>query len=228
MKRKWIGITVTAIILGVGAWWISSSYSLETVADRENLLRSKIAEHPVLSWVLGFFLYLVVSLVPGTRGKAIIVGWLYGFWSGVILVNLALTGAALIGYWISRKFIHDAVAHRYPQRLEKINRALDEDGAMYVVLLRVIPISFSVMNYLLGATRLRLRTYWWATHLGLLPGNIIFVNLGTRVPSLRVVQEEGMAAVFTPQLVLSLVLLSAFSLITPLVIRRFTQRVPAP
>ena len=210
-------------IIAIAVWLFSFHFSLSSLAQQERYFRNLITEHPVTSWVLGFFVYLMIALVPGTRGKAIAWGWLFGFWPALVIVNGALTVAALICFCLSRYLIRDAVESRYALQLNGVNRALERNGAFYVVLLRVVPVSFSLTNYLLGATSLDRKTYWWATQLGLLPGNIVFVAVGAHLPSLSEVVERGISTVFSWQLVTALSLLSLFTLVVPLLLRRMIR-----
>ena len=224
MKRRWLGgglFLAAAVLL---LWWGATYFSFDALVHQEWHLRRLIAEHPGVAWVLGFFFYLLLSLVPGTRGKAVVCGWLFGFWPALVIVNGALTLAALAGFLLSRHFFHDAIASRYPIRLEQVNRELQTRGAYYVLLLRLVPVSFSLTNYVFGATKVEPRTYWWATQLGLLPGNLIFVNAGARLPDLSQVITHGWSILWSWETTGSLVLLSLFTLLVPTLLRVTASR----
>jgi uncharacterized membrane protein YdjX (TVP38/TMEM64 family) len=223
MNRRWVAGALVLAALVAATWCIGSQVSLETVVRQERFLRNSIADHPILSWVVGFSIYLAISLVPGTRGKAVVGGWLFGFWPGLLLVNCALTIAALIGFLLSRHFLGDAVMSRYALRFRQINRALELNGAVYVLLLRVVPISFSLTNYLLGATKLDRKTFWWATQLGLIPGNVVFVNAGAQLPSLHELAEHGWLMIWSKEVLGSIVLLSGFVLLVPIFVKRWVK-----
>jgi uncharacterized membrane protein YdjX (TVP38/TMEM64 family) len=69
---------------------------------------------------------------------------------------------------------------------------MNDDGAFYLLTLRLAHAPFSIMNYAAGAgTDVPLRTFWWTTQFGLLPGNIVFVFAGTRLPDLEVLVKQG-------------------------------------
>lgn len=224
MKRKWIVGGLVTATLCFATWFFASHWNLESLVRQEISVRCLIVEYPVQSWIVGFVAYLAISLVPGTRGKALVCGWLFGFLPGLILVNGALTGAALIAFFLSRYLLRDAIAGRYSWQLGRVNRTLESEGAFYVILLRVVPVSFTLTNYLLGATNVRRKTFWWATHVGLLPSNIVFVNVGSRLPSLSEVVARGWTAVFSAEVLVSVVVLSVFSLAAPYMVRRWLNR----
>ncbi len=68
--------------------------SLDMLAQQEQRLRATVKAHGVASWLVGLAVYVVVSLVPGTGGKAMVFGWLFGFLPALAIVNLGLTAAA--------------------------------------------------------------------------------------------------------------------------------------
>lgn len=219
MKRKLVLLSVVVIGLAAVAWFGSGNLSIESLAAREIALRDNIEAHPVSSWFAALGIYFLASLVPGTRGKAIVCGWLFGFWAGVVLVNFALTAAAVVAFLVSRYLVGEIVQSRFARQVSWANTALEREGAWYVILLRVVPVSFSLTNYLLGATTVKVRTYWWATQVGVLPGNLAFVFLGAGLPSLREIAEQGVLSLFSWELMVGFVLLS----LLPLAVHRLVQ-----
>lgn len=223
-RSRWLGGgLILAAAVGL-LWWGAAHWSFEDVARHESHWRAAIDEHPVPVWLVAFAIYFALSLVPGTRGKAVACGWLFGFWPALVMVNGALTLAALCGFAISRRFLREGVASRYPLRLEHVNRELAARGAYYVLGLRLVPVSFTLTNYVLGATRVNGRTYWWATQLGLLPGNLVFVHAGASLPDLGLIVREGWSVCWNWQLVAALAGLSLFTLAVPAVARWLASR----
>jgi uncharacterized membrane protein YdjX (TVP38/TMEM64 family) len=204
------------------ALWLASRQvlSLDWLIAEEMRLRGALAEAPVLGFVAGFIVYVGVSLVPGTTGKAILAGWFYGFWPALVLVNVGLTVAALISFFVSRYVCLETIQNRFGPRLERVNRALDREGAGYLFCARVLHVPYCLTNYVMGATPLPWRGFWWATQLGMLPGNVVFVYAGARLPTLEVLAEEGPSALFTPALFVAFVALSILPIVARWAVRR--------
>ena len=221
MKRRLWLIGLIAIGLAVIAWLGRSHFSLEELARHERELRGAISVYPVLSWCIGFGIYYLLAMVPGTRGKAVAYGWLFGFWPALLLVNISLTAAAMTAFFLSRHFVRVFIRDRYHVQLLGANRALEKEGAWYVILLRVLPVPYSLTNYLLGATSVAPRTFWWATHVGLIPSNIAFVFVGSELPSLGQIADEGLAALFSWELATGVVVLSLLPFIVHWIVTRF-------
>ena len=172
---------------------LASRYtSMGWFLNNERWLLAAIRANPVRSHLIAFFVYLLASLVPGTAGKSIVLGWLFGLISGVIIVNCALVAAAMATFLLCRFYLQAAVRARFGPYLRPIQQRMRDNGALYLLTLRLAHAPFSIMNYAAGAgTEVPLRTFWWTTQIGLLPGNIVFVFAGTRLPSLEALVRRG-------------------------------------
>lgn len=202
-------LTVLATIYATG----NEHLNLESLSQREDNLRQWIGRYPVRSFVYCFLAYIVVSLVPGTTGKSLVVAWFFGFWRALFIVNVGLTLAAITSLMLSRHYFHEIVSQRWHKIVTTADSALERDGGLYVLLLRLVHFPFTVMNYALGATSIQVKTFWWTTQVGILPGNLVFVYAGTTLPSLKELATDGVHAFLTPRLTLAFVLLTVVPVI---------------
>ncbi len=207
--RRSLAVAAVFAVIGAAYWYLGPYLSLDVLAANEGTLRLFLQHHSVLAFLLGYLGFVAVSLIPGTRGKAILVGWLFGIWQGVLLVNLGLTTAAIIAFLVSRGFFREALQRRYGPYLDRLNIALNRDGLRYLFAFRVLGVApFSLLNYCCGATQLSLFNFWWTTQLGLLPGNILFVYFGANLPTLGELSEAGIGSVLSPELIVAFALLA--------------------
>jgi uncharacterized membrane protein YdjX (TVP38/TMEM64 family) len=190
-KRKLVVFSIAAILLTTLAWYLNDHVSLEELVDREDQFRAAIAANPWRSFVIGFCIYAVVALVPGTGGKAIVYGWLFGIWQAVTIVTAGLTIAAMAIFFLSRYLIRESIERRYTNFVARMNKHLEKEGAFYLVTLRMIHAPFSIVNPVSGASRVQTWTFFWTTVVGLLPANAIWVFVGFRLPSLRELASSG-------------------------------------
>lgn len=139
---------------------------------------------PVL--LAGVYAVACVLFVPGsvlTLGA----GFLFGVVRGTIAVSvgsvLGATAAFLIGRTLLRGWIEKRVA-TYP-RFQAIDRAVGKEGFKIVLLVRLSPIfPFNLLNYAFGLTNVRLWQYVLASWIGMLPGTLMYVYLGSALKSL--------------------------------------------
>ena len=132
-----------------------------------------------LAYVAATVLFLPGSLVTLAAGFA------YGPVLGAAIVWPAATVGSTAAFLIGRFFARDWVAKRVASdsRFVAIERAVEREGLKIVFLLRLSPVfPFSLLNYALGLTSVRLRDYVLAS-VGMIPGTFLFVYLGSLVTS---------------------------------------------
>ena len=188
--------------IGIGIRYLPD---LHWIAEREESLRAQIESTPVASYVVGLLLYFGVSLIPGTYGKSIVFGWLFGFLGALFLVEIGLTAAALVSFLIGRFLVKHLLLRRWLIYLRWVNKRFAQDGAFYLLSLRMAHAPFTLINYGAGATSIPFSTFWWTTHVGILPATAVFTFAGSRIPSIRTVAEHGAWAIVDPMLIVALV-----------------------
>ncbi len=110
---------------------------------------------------------------------AIAAGTLFGFWMGILWVVVAGTIGALLIFGITRSLFRDSVRQRlqkHPKMLA-FDEAAGREGFKLMFLLRLAPLNYSLLCYLLSVSSARLKPYTLAC-LGMFPGNISTVYFG--------------------------------------------------
>ena len=208
-----IRVLVFSAVLGILlllAWYAHERLSLVELAEQEERLRELIALYPWRAFGVGFGIYLALAFVPGTGGKAVVWGWLFGFWLALLTVSVGLTAAAMVIFALSRYLFQAAIERRYGHFLQSMNRHLDKEGAFYLLTLRMAHVPYSLVNPLSGASRVKTWTFFWTTVVGLLPANAIWIYVGMRLPSLRELAVHGPASLVDLRLFLALAACAAF------------------
>jgi uncharacterized membrane protein YdjX (TVP38/TMEM64 family) len=133
-----------------------------------------------LAYVLATVLFLPGSVL--TLGA----GFAYGLLGGMAVVVPASITGALLAFLLGRTVLRERIARRMEgnARFLAIDQAIGEQGFRVVLLLRLSPVfPFNLLNYALGLTRVRLRDYLLASVLGMFPGTLLYVYLGSLVTS---------------------------------------------
>lgn len=122
-----------------------------------------------------------VLLIPGSA-LTLGAGLLFGVVLGSLLISVAsvigATGAFLIGRYLARDWVTKKVEkHRIFAAIED---AVEEQGWKIVGLTRLSPVfPFVLLNYAFGLTRVKLRDYVLASWIGMLPGTVMYVYIGS-------------------------------------------------
>jgi uncharacterized membrane protein YdjX (TVP38/TMEM64 family) len=133
------------------------------------------------SWgPLVFVLIYILAVVLALPGSAITIAGaaLFGSVWGVVLVSIASTIGASIGFLISRYLARDFILRKFThnEKFLKLDRLTEEHGAIVVAITRLIPLfPFNFLNYGFGLTGVRFRTYVFWSWLCMLPGTILYV-----------------------------------------------------
>jgi len=126
---------------------------------------------------------LMLPAWPITLGA----GFLFGVWAGTLTASAGTVLGASAAFLTGRFLAHDLVQSRISRRpkLNAVNRAVGAQGLKIVFLVRLSPaFPFNVLNYVLAVSRVRFRDYVLASWLGMLPGTIMYVYLGSAGKSL--------------------------------------------
>jgi uncharacterized membrane protein YdjX (TVP38/TMEM64 family) len=232
-RKLLVGLAVAATI-AVGFVLLRDVLSLASLARYESQLRAFQQRSPVAAYGLAVAAYVGVTglSLPGATGLTLAYAWFFGFWRALVLVSFASTAGATLAFLVSRYLFRDAMRLRLGERLKNVNELLARDGPFYLFTLRLIPaVPFFVINAAMGLTPLPVRTFWWVSQLGMLPGTGVYVYAGSRVPSLDALASQGIQGVFTPaqiaQILAAFALLGVFPLAVRWMLRRWGPQRPA-
>jgi len=220
-KRKLFIFVIAVIFLTGLAWYVNNYISLEELADQESRIRANISLNPWRSLIVGFGIYVGLSLVPGTGGKAVVYGWLFGFWQAVTIVTVGLTLAAMAIFSLSRYLFRESIERRYTNLVAVMNEHIEREGAFYLLTLRMAHVPYSIVNPVSGASRVRFWTFCWTTVVGMSPINAIWVYVGVRLPSLRELANSGPVSFIDAPLIVALVACAALPPLVRLLVWRF-------
>ncbi|CAM2743034.1 putative integral inner membrane protein [Legionella steigerwaltii] len=143
----------------------------------------------IINWVnhLGWFaplLFLIiycfatVMFLP-TMVITLAGGALFGPFFGTLLNLLGATSGAAVSFLITRHLVYDWFSQRKGKRLRKLISAVEQRGWMIVALLRLFPIvPFNIVNYGLGITAIKFRSYLMTTFIFLIPAEIVYTYFG--------------------------------------------------
>ncbi|MFT4799135.1 MAG: dihydrolipoamide dehydrogenase [Candidatus Azotimanducaceae bacterium] len=212
-------ILVAAIFAVVGAYFafdLGQFLSLEYIKGEQAELQKLVADHPLYAGASFFLIYIAVTALslPGAAIMTLVAGAMFGLGWGLLLVSFASTIGATLAMLVSRFVLRDQVQTRLGDRMEKINRGIEKDGAFYLFTLRLVPaFPFFAINLLMGLTTIPILTYFFVSQLGMLAGTAVFVNAGTQLA-----QIESLSGILSPGLIGSFVLLGVFPLIAKKII----------
>lgn len=138
-------------------------------------------------------------------------GVLYGSWLGGLVSLAGIMASAAFTYAAGRLLGRDAVRRLTGRRASRVSRALAHHGMAGMALLRIVPIaSFTAINLIAGAGKLRLRAFAGGSALGVLPMIAGCSLFGERLALLLHRPDEAHAAMLWAALVAAAALATWF------------------
>lgn len=130
----------------------------------------------IAAYVVATVLFLPGSVL--TLGA----GAVFGVALGSVYVSIASTLGATAAFLVGRYLARDWVAKKIEGNaaFAAIDRAVAAEGWKIVGLTRLSPaFPFSLLNYAFGVTRVSLRDYVLASWIGMMPGTVMYVYVGS-------------------------------------------------
>jgi uncharacterized membrane protein YdjX (TVP38/TMEM64 family) len=132
---------------------------------------------------VGLYVVATVLFIPGsvlTLGA----GAVFGVALGSVCVSISATLGATAAFLVGRYLARDAIARKIEKKesFAAIDRAVADEGWKIVLLTRLSPaFPFTLLNYAFGLTRVKLSHYVLASWLGMIPGTVMYVYLGSLI-----------------------------------------------
>jgi uncharacterized membrane protein YdjX (TVP38/TMEM64 family) len=130
---------------------------------------------------VAIYIAACVLFLPGSI-LTIGAGVIFGVVRGSIYVSIAATLGATAAFLVGRYFARDWIARKLEgnAKFKAIDEAVGREGWKIVFLTRLSPVfPFNLLNYAYGLTRVTLRDYVFASWLGMIPGTILYVYIGS-------------------------------------------------
>lgn len=209
MNKRIALLVLLAAAIAAYFWFdLGSILSLENFKQSQAEIDAYYQAHPTLV-IGGFFIAYVVMTalsLPGAAIMSLVAGALFGVIIGSIIVSFASTMGATLAFLSARFLLREWVSSQFGARLQAIDDGIARDGAFYLFTIRLIPLfPFFIVNLLMGLTRIKTRTFYWVSQIGMLPATVVFVNAGTQIGRI-----DSTSGLLSPSLIGSFILLGCF------------------
>jgi uncharacterized membrane protein YdjX (TVP38/TMEM64 family) len=216
-------LLVAAVVLGAVAAFLAlgGPAALQGLAGEREALRAAAERNRGVAMLVAAVVYAAATALSLPVGVwlTLACGFLFGRWVGTAVVVVAASTGAALAFLAARYVLADALRARLGPRLAAVARGFGENGFSYLLFLRLVPVfPFWLVNVAPALTPIRLRTFWAATVIGIVPGTFVFANLGVSLA--RIEEPRDLVGGRT---LAALGMLGALSLL-PVVVKRLRIR----
>jgi uncharacterized membrane protein YdjX (TVP38/TMEM64 family) len=213
MNRKKLWLVALLVLLGASFFYFDLGKYLTLTSLKSN--RAALVElyesHQLAIIAIFITAYIVQTALslPGAAILSLAAGAIFGALMGALYVNIGATIGASLAFLVARYLFHDVIQKKFGSKLERINRELETRGFNYLLFLRLVPVfPFFLINLGAGLTKMSLRTFFFGTMVGIIPGSFVFCNAGASLATINSLSE-----VASPRVLVSFALLGLFALV---------------
>jgi uncharacterized membrane protein YdjX (TVP38/TMEM64 family) len=220
-SRLTVLVTIGILIALFFYFGLADHLTLGSLKSNRARLEELYGEHRVAMVSVFMALYILQTALslPGATILSLAAGAIFGALTGTVYAVTAATIGASLAFLVTRYVFKDAVRARFCQRLEKINHELGREGLHYLLFLRLVPVfPFFLINLGAGLTNMSLRTFFFGTMIGIIPGGFIYCNAGASLASIETASD-----IASPGTLASLALLGLLALV-PVAYRKLRKR----
>ena len=130
---------------------------------------------------IAVYVLATVFMIPGSA-LTLGAGALFGVVTGSILVSVASTLGASASFLVGRYLARDRISKLIDKnpKFKAVDQAVEGEGWKIVGLTRLSPIfPFTFLNYAYGLTGVRFTSYVLASWIGMMPGTVMYVYIGS-------------------------------------------------
>jgi uncharacterized membrane protein YdjX (TVP38/TMEM64 family) len=225
-RRLWAVLAVVALVVGLRAAGLGEILSLETLARHRAALAGLVAANWAVAAGLFVLVYAaaVAVSVPGAVWLTISGGFLFGALAGTALTVVAATIGATLVFLLARRIFGADALDRLGPRAQRIAEGIRRDSVPYLLVLRLVPVPFFLVNLVPAFCGVRTGIFAATTLVGIVPATAVFSLAGA---GLGGVLDAGgqfeIGQVLTPQILGALFGLAALSLLAIPLKRRFVR-----
>ena len=175
---------LVALLALVIYFYNNNSLFEKIILDNIVNLENYYIQNPIFFMFSYFIIYVVLTTLslPVALVLGLLSGFIFDLYSAIILISFASSFGATAAMLISRYLISDYINRRFLNEISLIDNEVNKHGAYYLFALRMSPIfPFFVINAAFGITKIKTLTFYLISQLGMLPGTIIIILIGSEL-----------------------------------------------
>ena len=176
-----------------------------------------------------FFLFIIVWVLAAGFGSPIAIfgGFIFGKWTGTLIVITGLSMGATFLYIFANFFLKELIKNKFLNKYQSLELKFKKSEFLYLLIYRFIGgIPFAISNVLPCIFNVRISNFFFATMIGILPQVFLICSIGS---GLEKIIDQNLEApkiidlVYTPDIYIPL-LSFIFLLILTIFIRKIFYR----
>jgi uncharacterized membrane protein YdjX (TVP38/TMEM64 family) len=233
--QRFAPLLIILALLGLAfALGLHRQLSLETLRQHRDTLEAFVEANFLAAILIymGVYLLAVTISLPGALFLSLSGGFLFGTTAGGSATWVSATLGATLVFLAARTAFGDVLRARAQGWIKRLESGFRDNAFNYILALRLFPgAPFFVVNLAPAFLGVKLRDFFLATALGIIPGTFVYAAVGN---GLRAAFDAGTAVdpvaaardiIFSPAIIGPIAGLIALSLL-PIIAKAFRRKAP--
>tara|TARA_B100001741_G_C16442477_1_gene546315 strand:+ start:40 stop:756 length:717 start_codon:yes stop_codon:yes gene_type:complete len=193
----YISIIISFLLLFFSKFSISDLSSFEIIKKNTDALNAFKGSN-LLLLSLSFILFTIIWVLLLGFGSPIFLmgGFLFGKWFGTLIVTFSLTVGATMLYIIANYMFKELIINKFYKKFSILSEKFKKNEFNFMFIYRFIGgIPFFIANILPCLFKVKIKNYFFATFLGMLPQLFIGTSLGSSIEKI-IIQNDKMPTFF--------------------------------
>tara|TARA_B100000963_G_scaffold337779_1_gene334070 strand:- start:50 stop:766 length:717 start_codon:yes stop_codon:yes gene_type:complete len=181
-----IGLFYT-IFLGLFLFFFFSNFTLQEVISYEFIKNNRnfffeLRQSNFLILVVSFIIFTIIWVLAAGFGApiALVAGFIFGKWFGVLFVLIGLSVGASLLYVLANFFLKEFIREKFLEKYKNLDEKFKRSEFFYLLIYRFIGgIPFAISNVLPCIFNVKVFNFFWATLIGIFPQVFLICSIGS-------------------------------------------------
>jgi len=226
---RWIPLLILIILVALIYHFQWHEYlTFDSLSKHHKQLELWTQQHystVVLIFIFTYIFVVATSIPGGAMTLTVSGGFLFGIIPAALYVVLAATLGASILFMIVKTALGSWLSQKAKGWVKRLEEGFKHNAFNYLLFLRLLPLfPFWVVNIVPALLNVKLRDFFFATLLGIIPGTLVYASVGN---GLEHVFEKGealnLSLIFDPEIFIPILILAILSIV-PIAYKKLKAR----
>ena len=177
------------LLVGAFIYYLLSKFSFQEITSYDFIKNNReyffeIRQRNLLFLALVFILFTIIWVLAAGFGSpvAILSGFIFGKWTGTLIVALGLSVGATILYVFANYFLKELIKDKFLSRYKNLEIKFKKSEFIYLLVYRFIGgIPFAISNVLPCIFNVKILNFFFATIIGIIPSLFLICSIGSGI-----------------------------------------------
>ena len=213
------------VFVGLFLYYFFSKFSLQEITSYDFIKNNRnyfsdLRQSNLLFLASIFILFTMLWVLAAGFGSpiAILAGFIFGKWIGLLVVIIGLSVGATLLYVFSNFFLKEVIKEKFLNKYQILESKFKRSEFIYLLIYRFIGgIPFAISNVLPCIFNVKISNFFWATLIGILPQIFLICSIGSGLEKMIEKNTEAPSMtdlIISPDIYIPLVVFACLVLLT--------------